>query len=86
VDGLQEAGYQVCLAHTLGLYMITGAKVNTDRRDALAVAKLLKASMIPKAYIYPKDTRPDRVAVAVPFTQPRSSFRNLARVVPAGDG
>jgi transposase len=60
VDGLQEAGYQVCLAHTLGLYMITGAKVKTDRRDALALAKLLKASMIPRAYIYPKDTRPIR--------------------------
>jgi transposase len=60
VDGLQGAGYQVCLAHTLGLYMITGAKVKTDRRDALALAKLLKAGMIPKAYIYPKDTRPIR--------------------------
>ncbi len=60
VDGLQEAGYDVCLAHTLGLYMITGAKVKTDRRDALALAKLLKAGMIPKAYIYPKDTRPIR--------------------------
>jgi transposase len=60
VDGLQEAGYEVCLAHTLGLYMITGAKVKTDRRDALALAKLLKAGMIPKAYIYPKATRPIR--------------------------
>ena len=36
VDGLQEAGYKVRLAHTLGLYMITGAKVKTDKRDALA--------------------------------------------------
>jgi transposase len=60
VDGLQEAGYRVCLAHTLGLYMITGAKVKTDRRDALALAKLLKAGMVPKAYIYPKETRPIR--------------------------
>jgi transposase len=60
VDGLQEAGYDVCLAHTLGLYMITGAKVKTDRRDALALAKLLKAGMIPQAYIYPKETRPIR--------------------------
>jgi transposase len=32
VDGLMEAGYDVRLAHTLGLYMITGAKVKTDRR------------------------------------------------------
>jgi len=27
VDGLKDAGYDVRLAHTLGLYMITGAKV-----------------------------------------------------------
>jgi len=26
VDGLQQAGYQVQLAHTLGLYMISGPK------------------------------------------------------------
>jgi transposase len=60
VDGLQERGFDVCLAHTLGLYMITGAKVKTDRRDAFALAKLLKAGVIPKAYIYPKGTRPTR--------------------------
>jgi transposase len=60
VDGLQEAGYEVCLAHTLGLYLISGAKVKTDRRDAFALAKLLRAGVIPKAYIYPKDKRPIR--------------------------
>lgn len=60
VDGLQESGYDVCLAHTLGLWMITGAKVKTDRRDAFALAKLLRAGMIPEAYIYPKQTRPIR--------------------------
>jgi transposase len=60
VDGLQEAGFDICLAHTLGLWMITGAKVKTDPRDALALAKLLRAGMIPKAYIYPKETRPVR--------------------------
>src|SRR5215471_20948491 len=27
VDGLREAGFDVCLAHTLGLHMITGAKI-----------------------------------------------------------
>ena len=60
VDGLQEAGYEVCLAHPFGLYMITAAKVKTDRRDAFALAKLLKAGMIPEAYIYPKEHRPVR--------------------------
>lgn len=60
VDGLQEAGFNVVLAHTLGLHMITGAKVKTDRRDAFALAKLLLAGMIPTAYIYPAETRPVR--------------------------
>ena len=27
IDGLQAAGFEVVLAHTLGLYLITGAKV-----------------------------------------------------------
>ena len=60
VDGLQAAGFKVVLAHTLGLHMITAAKVKTDRRDAFALAKLLLAGMIPKAYIYPAETRPVR--------------------------
>ncbi len=60
VDGLQAAGFKVVLAHTLGLHMITGAKVKTDRRDAFALAKLLLAGMIPVAYIYPAETRPVR--------------------------
>ncbi len=57
VDGLQAAGFQVVLEHTLGLHMITAAKVKTDRRDAFALAKLLLAGMIPAAYIYPAATR-----------------------------
>jgi transposase len=60
VDGLQAAGFQVVLAHTLGLHMITAAKVKTDRRDAFALAKLLLAGLIPTAYIYPAETRPVR--------------------------
>lgn len=60
VDGLKEAGYKVKLAHTLGLYMITGAKIKTDRRDAFKLAKLLRMGEIPEAYIYPKDKRPLR--------------------------
>lgn len=60
VDGLQAAGFKVVLAHTLGLHLITSAKVKTDRRDAFALAKLLLAGMIPTAYIYPAATRPLR--------------------------
>ncbi len=60
VDGLKEAGYKVKLAHTLGLYMITGAKIKTDRRDAFKLAKLLRMGEIPEAYIYPRKKRPLR--------------------------
>jgi transposase len=60
VDGLRAADFQVCLAHTLGLFMITGAKVKTDRRDAFSLAKLLLAGVIPGAYIYPPEQRPVR--------------------------
>ena len=57
IDGLQAEGYEVVLAHTLGLYLITGAKVKTDRRDAYSLAKLLLVGAVPAAYIYPVATR-----------------------------
>lgn len=60
VDGLLALGFDVSLAHTLGLAMITQAKVKTDRRDAFTLAKLLRAGLIPQAYIYPPSTRPVR--------------------------
>jgi transposase len=60
VDGLEEAGFKVKLAHTHGLHMITGAKVKTDPRDAFSLARLLRLDAIPEAYIYPKDRRPIR--------------------------
>lgn len=60
VDGLQNLGFDLCLAHTLGLSLITQAKVKTDRRDAFTLTKLLRAGVMPKAYIYPAHTRPVR--------------------------
>jgi transposase len=60
VDGLRAAGFDVKLAHVLGLSMITGSKVKTDRRDALALAKLLRLNAIPEAFIYPPEWRAPR--------------------------
>lgn len=60
VDGLQASDFDAGLAHTLGLSMITQAKVKTDRRDAFTLARLLRAGLIPKAYIYPASTPPIR--------------------------
>src|SRR2546421_12671551 len=60
IDGWQAEVFDVVLAHTFGLYLITGAKVKTDRRDAYALAKLLLVGAVPAAYIYPVETRPVR--------------------------
>lgn len=60
VDGLGDLGFEVCLAHTLGLAMIPKAKVKTDSRAAFTLAQLRRAGMIPKAYIYPAQTPPLR--------------------------
>lgn len=60
VDGLRDAGYDMTLAHTLGMYAITHAKVKTDRRDAFRLARLLRAGEIHAAYIYPRESRPIR--------------------------
>lgn len=57
VDGLQDAGHDVTLAHTLGMYAITHAKVKTDRRDAFRLARLLRAGEIHAAYIHPRTSR-----------------------------
>jgi len=60
VDGLQDAGYEVHLAHTLGNARITKAKVKTDRRDAYRLARLLRSGDLQEGYIYPRETRPIR--------------------------
>ena len=60
VDGLQEVGHSVHLAHTLGLFMISGAKVKTDRRDAYKLARYLRMGELPQAHIYRQEKRPFR--------------------------
>ena len=57
VDGLQESGYDVRLAHTYTLKLITRARVKTDQLDAQKLARLLRLGELPEGYIYPKETR-----------------------------
>jgi transposase len=60
VYGLQKYGYEVKLAHTLGLKAITWSKKKTDTWDAFTLAKLLRGRLIPQVYIYPYELRPVR--------------------------
>jgi len=48
------------LGHALYMKAISGAKTKNDRLDSKKIAKLLRAGMIPMAYVYPKPMRSTR--------------------------
>jgi transposase len=60
VDGLQEAGYRVCLTNTWAIQQYEGLKYTDDRHDARWLAHLLALGILPQGYIYPKAERPLR--------------------------
>jgi len=57
VDGLMEAGYQVRLANTTAIKQYSGLKHTDDESDAEWLAELLRLSILPTGYIYPKAER-----------------------------
>lgn len=63
VDELEKRGCQVKLAHPLKLKAIYSDSKKTDKIDALKLAQLLKASLIPQSYIMPKKYRDNRELV-----------------------
>jgi transposase len=48
------------LGHALEMKAIHGAKTKHDRIDSKKIAKLLRAGMVPMAYVYPKPMRSTR--------------------------
>src|SRR6185369_13370797 len=59
-DACQQAGLTFVLAHALYLKAIHGGKNKNDRIDSEKIAHLLRASLIPPAYVYPAALRPLR--------------------------
>jgi len=58
VDALLAAGFEVHLAHPLGMKALRKRKrVKTDPRDAYELANLLRLGSLPEAYISPPDLR-----------------------------
>jgi transposase len=58
VDALLRAGFEVHLAHPLGMKALRKRKrVKTDPRDAYELANLLRLGSLPEAYIAPPDLR-----------------------------
>lgn len=56
-DVLKEKGYDVTVAHPLMVKAIAYARVKSDKVDARMLADLLRAGMVPEAYIPDRDVR-----------------------------
>jgi transposase len=54
---LEEADYDVHLAHPLRAQAIAAARVKTDAVDAKTLAQLLRTGLLPEAYIAPPQLR-----------------------------
>ena len=60
VDGLMAVGYAVHLANPTAIQKYSGLKYADDKHDAFWLAEMLRLSILPTGYIYPKDERPIR--------------------------
>ena len=60
VDGLMDAGFKVHLANTAAIQQYSGLKHGDDDSDANWLANMLRLSILPTGYIYPKAARMQR--------------------------
>lgn len=84
---LEEAGYELHLAHPLRTRAIAAARVKTDAVDARTLAHVLRADLLPEAYVAPRDLRDlrDLLRHRVALTQ-RSALKNRVHALLAKHG
>ena len=87
-DVLQDAGYELHLAHPMRTKAIASARVKTDAVDARTLAHLLRADLLPEAYIAPRELRDLRELLRhrVALTRMRSALKNRVSAVLAKNG
>jgi transposase len=87
-DVLQDAGYELHLAHPMRAKAIASARVKTDAVDARTLAHLLRADLLPEAYIAPRELRDlrDLLRHRVALTRMRSALKNRVSAVLAKNG
>ncbi len=87
-DLLEEAGYELHLAHPLRTKAIAAARVKTDAVDARTLAHLLRADLLPEAYIAPRELRDlrDLLRHRVALTRMRSALKNRVGAILAKNG
>jgi transposase len=87
-DVLQDAGFELHLAHPMRTKAIASARVKTDAVDARTLAHLLRADLLPEAYIAPRELRDlrDLLRHRVALTRMRSALKNRVSAVLAKNG
>jgi len=87
-DLLLEAGYEVHLAHPLRTRAIAAARVKTDAVDAKTLAHLLRAGLLPEAYIAPPELRDLRELLRhrAVLTRMRTAVKNRVHALLARQG
>src|SRR3954449_1892437 len=85
---LEDAGYDLHLAHPLRTRAIAAARVKTDAIDARTLAQLLRADLLPEAYIAPRELRDLRELLRhrAALTQMRSALKNRVHAILARQG
>src|SRR5512132_2775303 len=87
-DLLQDAGHELHLAHPMRTKAIASARVKTDAVDARTLAQLLRADLLPEAYIAPRELRDLRDLLRQRFvrTQMRTALKNRVHALIARQG
>jgi transposase len=85
---LEDAGYELHLAHPLRTRAIAAARVKTDAVDARTLAQLLRSDLLPEAYVAPRELRDLRELLRhrIALTQMRSALKNRVHALIAKHG
>ena len=85
---LEDAGFDVHLAHPLRTRAIAAARVKTDAVDAKTLAHLLRTGLLPEAYIAPPELRDlrDLLRHRATLVHLRTSIKNRVHALLARQG
>ncbi len=85
---MEDAGYDIHLAHPLRTRAIAAARVKTDAVDARTLAHLLRADLLPEAYVAPRELRDLRELLRhrIALTGMRSAIKNRVHAILAKHG
>ena len=82
---VEEAADTIVLAHPLKTRIIGEAKIKTDKIDSAALAYMLKADMLPAAYVPSRDTMEDKMLLRarISLVRIRTAIKNKIHAIVA---